>query len=318
MNKKYLILPMAAMFSFGSFSTYHQSVSANSETSILLVSKESKEDKDVVAIVNGQNITSNELYELLLRSYGNEALDVLIRRTLINQEARKHGISLTTKEVENKINTLVQLEVNALMQTYKIENEADLDKELEKIGASLKEFKDKLTKKLVKEAEIELRAEKVVMKTISVSEEDLQEAYKSIYGEKIEAQQIVLKTKREAEEALEKLRLGADITKMAKAQSIDRASAARDGKMLPFSPEDDIGKSVAHLKPGELSSIISTNYGYHIIKITDRKTGSDKKFDTVKKELEDLVREKKYRERLRPWLVNLVESASITKKIAND
>ena len=318
MNKKYLFLPMAAMLSFGSFSTCHQSVYANSETSIVLVSKESKEDKDVVAIVNGQNITKNELYELLLSSYGNEALDVLIRRTLINQEARKHGISLTTKEVENKINTLVQREVNALMQTYKIENEADLDKELEKIGASLKEFKDKLTKKLVKEAEIELRAEKVVMKTISVSEEDLQEAYKSIYGEKIEAQQIVLKTKREAEEALEKLRLGADITKMAKAQSIDRASASRDGKMLPFSPEDDIGKSVAHLKPGELSGIISTNYGYHIIKITDRKTGSDKKFDTVKKELEELVREKKYRERLRPWLVNLVESASITKKIATD
>ncbi len=308
MNRKYLFLPMAAMFSFGSFSIHNQSVSANSETSIVLVSKESKEDKDVVAIVNGQKITSNELYELLLSTYGNEALDVLIRRTLINQEARKHGISLTTKEVENKINTLVQREVNALLQTYKIENEADLDKELEKIGASLKEFKDKLTKRLVKEAEIELRAEKVVMKTISVSEEDLQEAYKSIY----------LKTKREAEEALEKLRLGADITKMAKAQSIDRASASRDGKMLPFSPEDDIGKSVAHLKPGELSGIINTNYGYHIVKITGRKTGSDKKFDTVKKELEELVREKKYRERLRPWLVNLVESASITKKIATD
>lgn len=318
MNRKYLFLPMAAMFSFGSFSIHNQSVSANPETSIVLVSKESKEDKDVVAIVNGQKITSNELYELLLSTYGNEALDVLIRRTLINQEARKHGISLTTKEVENKINTLVQREVNALLQTYKIENEADLDKELEKIGASLKEFKDKLTKRLVKEAEIELRAEKVVMKTISVSEEDLQEAYKSIYGEKIEAQQIVLKTKREAEEALEKLRLGADITKMAKAQSIDRASASRDGKMLPFSPEDDIGKSVAHLKPGELSGIINTNYGYHIVKITGRKTGSDKKFDTVKKELEELVREKKYRERLRPWLVNLVESASITKKIATD
>ncbi|TVL94694.1 MAG: hypothetical protein CV080_12385, partial [Candidatus Kuenenia stuttgartiensis] len=66
MNRKYLFLPMAAMFSFGSFSIHNQSVSANSETSIVLVSKESKEDKDVVAIVNGQKITSNELYELLL------------------------------------------------------------------------------------------------------------------------------------------------------------------------------------------------------------------------------------------------------------
>ncbi|MCF6149972.1 MAG: hypothetical protein E3K37_15065 [Candidatus Kuenenia sp.] len=317
MNTKYFSFIVTGLLFPSTFFSY-QYVFASPENAVVLISEESNVDKDVVAIVNGQKITSDELYELLLNTYGNEALDVLIRRTLINQEARKHGISLTNKEVENKLNTLVQREVSTLMQTYKIENEADLDRELGKMGANLEEFKDKISKKLRKQAEIELRAEKVVMKSISVSEEDLQEAYDSIYGEKIEAQQIVLKTKREAEEVLEKLRLGADFAKIAKTQSIDRASAARDGKMLPFSPEDDLGKSVAHLKPGELSGIINTDYGYHIIKIIDRKAESKKNFNSVKKELEELVREKKYRERLRPWLLSLIENASITKNIKVD
>ncbi|MBM4053067.1 MAG: hypothetical protein FJ264_00030 [Planctomycetes bacterium] len=322
MNTKYLFSFVTLVFFSGSFVVNHYVYAkADPESDIVLISKESKnEDKDVVAIVNGQKITNNELYEILLSTYGNDALDVLIRRTLINQEARKHGISITSEEVENRLNTLVQREVNALMQSYKIEKESDLEKELEKIGASLKEFRDKVAKKLrkQKQAEIELRAEKVVLKSITVSEEDLHEAYNSVYGEKIEAQQVVLKTKREAEEVLEKLRLGADFAKIAKTQSIDRASASRDGKMLPFSPQDDIGKSVAHLKPGELSDIISTDYGYHIIKIIEKKAGNGKDFNSVKEDLDKLVREKKYRERLRPWLISLIENASITKNINLD
>ena len=46
-------------------------------------------DKNIVAIVNGQKITRQELYNLLTDTYGEDALDVLIRRTLIYQSAKK-------------------------------------------------------------------------------------------------------------------------------------------------------------------------------------------------------------------------------------
>ena len=88
--------------------------------------------------------------------------------------------------------------------------------------------------------------------------------------------------------------------------------------MQPFSPKDAMGAEVAHLKVGELSDIIKTDYGYHIMKITDRKPPSSKSFKSVKGELEKIVKNQQYRERIGPWLISLVESASIMKNLGND
>ena len=88
--------------------------------------------------------------------------------------------------------------------------------------------------------------------------------------------------------------------------------------MRPFSPKDGIGAQVAHLKVGELSDIIKTDYGYHVIKITDKKTASNKSFKAVRGELEKIARNQRYKERLGPWLISLIENASITKNLSAD
>lgn len=273
------------------------------------------EDSNVVALVNNKKIARQELYDILVETYGEEALDVLIRRTLIYQAAEKEGAIVTGAEVEQRLKTLVGNEIDGLMANYKIKDKADLDKELAKMGGSLEKLEERLSKKMKKQAEIELLAEKVLAKTITVTDEDLQKVYELEYGEKIEASQIVYKTRREAEEALQKLRSGADFAALAKSESIDRVTAARGGKMQPFSPKDTLGAQVASLKVGELSDIIKTDYGHHIIKITGKKAASGKGFKTAKGELEKIARNQQYKERLGPWLLNLVESASITKNL---
>ncbi|MDO8141908.1 MAG: peptidyl-prolyl cis-trans isomerase [Candidatus Brocadiales bacterium] len=275
-------------------------------------------DKNIVAIVNGQKITRQELYNLLTDTYGEDALDVLIRRTLIYQTAKKEGITAQGAEVEANLKKLVNTEIEGLMRSYRIKDKADLEKELAKVGSSLAQLEEKLSKKMRKQSEVELIAEKVMEKTITITEEELQKTYEQIYGEKIEASQIVFKTRREAEEALKKLQSGADLATLAKNESIDRASAVRGGKMQPFSPKDGIGAQVAHLKVGELSDIIKTDYGYHVIKITDKKTASNKSFNAVRGELEKIARNQRYKERLGPWLISLIENASITKNLSAD
>jgi len=275
-------------------------------------------DKNVVAIVNGQKITKQELYNLLTDTYGEDALDVLIRRILIYQTAEKEGITVTSAEVESELKKLVNTEVEGLMRAYRIKDKADLDKELAKVDSNLAQLEEKLSKKMRKQAEIELLAKKVMEKTITITEEELQKTYDQMYGEKIEASQIVFNTRREAEEALKKLKSGADFATLAKNESIDRASAIRGGKMQPFSPKDGIGAQVAHLKVGELSDIVKTDYGYHIIKIADKKAASNKGFKTVRGELEKIARNQHYKERLGPWMISLIENASITKNLTTD
>ncbi|MBW7898302.1 MAG: hypothetical protein EX330_06165 [Candidatus Brocadia sp. BROELEC01] len=275
-------------------------------------------DTNIVAVVNGQKIPKQELYTLLIDTYGEDALDVLIRRTLILQAAEKEGIKITDTEIEQKLEALINNEIEGLLRTYQIKDRADLEKELAKVGSSLENVKKKMSTRMRKQAEVELLAERLMEKTITVTDEDLQKAYDLQYGEKIEASQIVFRTRREAEDALKKLQAGADFATLAKNESVDRISAARGGKMQPFSPKDGIGADVAHLKVGEISDIIKTDYGYHIMKITDRKPPSNNSFKSVKGELAKAVRSQKYKERVGPWLMSLIENASIVKNLGND
>jgi len=275
-------------------------------------------DKNIVAIVNNQKITRQELYSLLVDAYGEDALDVLIRRTLIFQEAEKKGVSITDSEVNQRLEIVVDAEINALMRQYRIKEIADLEKELAKVGTNVELLRDKLLKKMRKQAEIELLAEKVMIKTITITEEELRDVYEQEYGEKIEASQIVLKTRSDADDVLKKLKSGADFGTIAKNLSIDRVTALKSGKMQPFSPKDSLGVQIAHLKIGEISDIIKTDYGYHIIKITGRKPAGNKDFKSVRGELEKIAKDQRYRERLKPWLISLIENASITRNLTTD
>ncbi len=314
-----LIVPLfILMFSGGVF--FDETVSA-AETNATKSPKGEPQiitDKNIVAMVNGQKITKQELYNLLIDTYGEDALDVLIRRTLIRQSAEKEGVRIADAEVEQKLKILINNEIEGLLRTYRIKDRADLEKELAKAGTSLAKLEEKMAVRMKKQAEVELLAERLMEKTITVTDEDLQKAYEQQYGEKIEASQIVFRTRREAEDTLKKLQAGADFATLAKNESADRISAAREGKMLPFSPKEGIGAEVAHLKVGELSNIIKTDYGYHIMKITGRKPPANKSFKSVKGELEKIVRNQQYKERIGPWLISLVEGASIMKNLSND
>ena len=282
------------------------------------IEKKTITDKNIVAIVNNQKITRQELYSLLVDAYGEDALDVLIRRTLIFQEAEEKGVSITDSEINQRLEIVVDAEINALMRQYRIKEIADLEKELAKIGTNVELLRDKLLKKMRKQAEIELLAEKVMIKTITITEEELRDVYEQEYGEKIEASQIVLKTRSDADDVLKKLKSGADFGTIAKNLSIDRVTALKSGKMQPFSPKDSLGVQIAHLKIGEISDIIKTDYGYHIIKITGRKPAGNKDFKSVRGELEKIAKDQRYRERLKPWLISLIENASITRNLTTD
>lgn len=300
--------------------SFNKTLFGDEKSSVKLIKDDQQTitDKNIVAIVNGQKITRQELNNLLVDAYGENALEILIRRTLIYQAAQREGVSATGAEIEQHLKIIVENEIKTSMETYRIKDREEFEKELAKNGINLTEVEKKISKKLRKQAELELLTEKLIEKTITITDEELQNAYEQMYGEKIEASQIVFKTRREAEEARKKLKSGADFATLAKNESIDRASALRGGSMQPFSPKGGIGEQVARLKVGELSDIIKTDYGYHIVKIANKKAASNKSFNAVRGELEKMVKNQRYKERLGPWLINLIENASIKKNLSSD
>jgi peptidyl-prolyl cis-trans isomerase D len=125
--------------------------------------------------------------------------------------------------------------------------------------------------------------------------------------EQVRASHILFKTegkdeaavKAAAEKVLAEAKSGADFAELAKKYSEDESNAKLGGDLDYFGrgrmvPEFD--EAVFAAQPGLLPDLVKTGYGFHIIKVADRKPGSTRTFDEVKAQIrEQLVGEKAQR-----------------------
>ena len=117
--------------------------------------------------------------------------------------------------------------------------------------------------------------------------------------EQVRASHILLKTdgkddaavKAKAEDVLKQARSGADFAELAKKYSEDEGTAKNGGDLDYFGrgrmvPEFDTAV-FAMEKPGDISDLVKTQYGYHIIKLVDKKPGTTKTLNDVKQQITD-------------------------------
>lgn len=99
------------------------------------------------------------------------------------------------------------------------------------------------------------------------------------------------KAKEKAESILKRARAGEDFAKLASESSNDIVSKAKGGD-LGFFPKGrmapEFEKAVFSLKPGEVSGIVETQFGFHIIKVEEKKESILEPYEKIK----DKVREK--------------------------
>ena len=83
------------------------------------------------------------------------------------------------------------------------------------------------------------------------------------------------KARAEIDAVLKQARAGADFAKLAQEHSQD--SSAAQGGDLSYFPKGQMvpafDKVAFALKPGEISNVVTTQFGYHIIKVVDHKPG---------------------------------------------
>jgi peptidyl-prolyl cis-trans isomerase D len=116
--------------------------------------------------------------------------------------------------------------------------------------------------------------------------------------EQVRASHILLKTegkddaavKAKAEEILKQARAGADFAELAKKNSEDDASAKNGGDLDYFGrgrmvPEFDT--AVFAMQPGQISDLVKTQYGYHIIKLVDKKNATTRTLAEVRQQITD-------------------------------
>jgi peptidyl-prolyl cis-trans isomerase D len=120
--------------------------------------------------------------------------------------------------------------------------------------------------------------------------------------EKVDPVEVEKKAKDKAEEILKKLKEGADFKKMAKEHSDDKVSGNNGGDLGQFSEGvmvREFEEAFEKMKVGELSDLVRTNFGFHIIKLDERKDARTKPISEVKDSIEKELKEIKGRKRIR-------------------
>jgi len=242
-------------------------------------------------------------------------LDNLIARELMKQEVAKRGIKVDESEVNAQLDTL-------------------------KKGASPEEFANSLkqmnmTEQALKEQfASQLAIKKLIDTDLAPKVNVTQEAVKAFYDgnpdvfktpEMVRASHILVKvdksaTAEEKAKALEKIKgiqkrikAGEDFAQVAKevsdCPSKDNGGDLnffQKGQMVP--PFDNAAFS---MKPGDTSDIVETEFGYHIIKLTDKKAPGTMSFDEIKPRIEQHLKTEKMSEEFPKYIETLKSKAKI-------
>lgn len=138
------------------------------------------------------------------------------------------------------------------------------------------------------------------------------------------SEEAVAAAKQKAEKLLARISKGEDFAKLAKAESDDPGSAPQGGDLGFFGKgvmDPAFEKAVFALKKGEVSELVRSSFGFHIIKLVDIKGGEVKPFakvkDEIKKEIQKERAEKQYYD-LAEQLANLTYEHPESLAIASE
>ncbi|MDD2580479.1 MAG: peptidylprolyl isomerase [Desulfuromonadaceae bacterium] len=184
-------------------------------------------------------------------------------------------------------------------------------------GPDIEEKLQDLKKRLI----VESFLKKKVEAESKVSDEDMKKFYeqnkdKFKTGEQIRASHILVKTEKEAKDILAKLKSGGNFEELAKKYSVD-SSAAKGGDLGWFGKGSMVPvfeKAALALKEGQISGIVKSDFGFHIIKLTGKRPAGIRPFEEVKEQIKGAIMPTKQQEVFQKIKDELKKTAKITVK----
>jgi len=308
-----------------------------------------KKTPEVAAYVNGKEISMEELKQFagvrnilmkLLQSnqefatvilqtkagqnvveeFRKMKLEQLITNELLVQEAKDRGIEVSNEEMNN----IFDQQVSALKQQNNL-NDQQLEQAIQQQGfESMQQYKNMFFENNMNGFLVNKLREEVVS-DVTVSDKKAKEYYNNNKqqfktSEQKKVSHILFDDKAKAEEVLTKIKNGADFAKMAKEHST--GPTAKNGGDLGFITANEQGldktfrDAAMKLSIGEVSSEpVKTQFGFHLIKVTDSKEAGVKSFEEVKSQIKSQLRSQKQNQAFQDFVEKLRKEAKIEIKL---
>ena len=281
-------------------------------------------DKDVAAKVNGEVVKKSELDaqvaklkeqypnmfdgadgEGRLLDFKQRLLDNMINQVLIKQAAKDKGITVTEKEIDEKIDEL----------KAGFESEEQFVSVMQQSGMDIDTLREQIREQLINEQIVATLVEET-----KVSDAEIKEYYEgntSNFAEQaaVHAAHILFDAddKATAEKVLAEVKTGGNFGALAKEYSKDAASAANGGDLgwptSAYVPE--FQAAAEKLLPGQISDLVQSQYGYHIIKLIEKRENRQKTLDEVKSQIEQIILGQRKTDAYQKLLNDLREKAVI-------
>jgi peptidyl-prolyl cis-trans isomerase C len=259
---------------------------------LLVISCAKKDDGKVLATVDGDKITLQEF---------NKELDKI-----------PMNMNMLVASESGKKNYLDRLVVKKLLLKEASKEKIESDKEFQE---RVNDIKEQLL--------IEALLKKKVTSDTQMSEDDLKKYYEEHKEEfkkdrEVNTRHILLKTEEEAKQVQAKLQKGDDFTELAKKYSID-PNVRTTGGEIGFQPKGSLipeyeAASFKLNKVGQVSGIVKTQFGFHIIRLEGVKPPSYVPIEEVK----DFIKQKNVQEKQKEVLEKYIEELKKNVKITID
>ena len=263
--------------------------------------------KDTPEAMYGEDIWEREIKEGVTyeEDFRELMYDQMIELEVLYQEAKKLNLVPTKEQVDENVKKINE----------EVEKDAEYKKRLEEIGMT-----DEYTRQHEEYAIAINNYRNKFGTDIKITDEEIQKDYEenkeSYYRDEVEASHILISTldendkplsdekkaeaKKEAQDILQKIKDGQDFAKLAKEHSDDTVSATKGGELGFFGKGQMVApfeEAAYELEVGEVSDIVETDFGYHIIKSTDR-VDEQIPLEEVKDSIKGMIAGEKYGQKI--------------------
>ncbi|MGD9644988.1 MAG: peptidylprolyl isomerase [Pirellulales bacterium] len=265
-----------------------------------------REKIQIVAVINKETVTRDELGKQCLWRYGKDVLESMVNRRIIEAECQRQQIAITQKDVD-----------------------AEIDRMAQRFGFStanwLKMLEDERHIKPTQYAKDiiwpTLALQRIAASRLQVTEQDLQEAWESQYGETIQARLISCGERRKADKVRElAMQNPAEFGNLAMEHSEDRGSASIKGLIQPIRKhlgDPELERVAFALQEGQISEVIQVQNQYVILMCEGRYPPRDVPMEQVRNLLTEAIRDKKLREAA-DTLLQALQAKSVVDVVYSD